>query len=141
MPRRRVRRSSLLALLLLLTAQAGPSPGGPSPGTGAPGTPSDREAAARRQVEDADRVHSMQVDAQRAATEQVAQALAEEQRLTVAQSEAFERLKRAEAAVNEMTSHLVDLNRRRAEAQMNIARRVEALRPVLPVVVRMSEWP
>src|SRR6185437_15367239 len=110
MPMRRARRSSLLTLLLFLTAQTGPNPGGQSPGTGEPVTPSDREAAARRQVEEAERVHSMQVDAQRAATEQAAQALAEEQRLTTAQSEAFERLKRAEAAVNEMTSHLVDLN-------------------------------
>ena len=40
-----------------------------------------------------------------------------------------------------MTKHMLDLNRRRAEAQMHIAKRVEALRPVLPVVVRMSEFP
>ncbi len=48
----------------------------------------------------------MQLDAQRAATEQAAQALAEEQRLTAAQAEAFERLKRAEVAVNEMTARM-----------------------------------
>ncbi len=83
----------------------------------------------------------MQVDNQRAATEQAAQALAEEQRLTVEQSAAFERLKRAEAAVDEMTRHMADLNQRRADAQSRIDKRVAALRPMLPVVVRMSEWP
>jgi murein hydrolase activator len=135
---RLARHYSLFALLLLLTAQA---PRGSVSGVDQANPPPDREQAARRQVEDAERVRAMQVDAQRAATEQAAQALAEEQRLTAAQVEAFDRLKRAEAAVHEMTVHMLDLNRRRAEAQMHIDKRVEALRPVLPVVVRMSEWP
>jgi murein hydrolase activator len=111
-------------------------PPGPAAG-GAAG----REDAARRQVEDAERVRAMQVDTQRAATEQAAQALAEEQRLTAAQSDAFDRLKHAEAAVDEMTRHLLDLNQRRADAQDHIDKRVAALRAVLPVVVRMSEYP
>src|SRR6202790_4861023 len=135
---RLARHYSLFALLLLLTAQA---PRGSVSGVDQANPPPDREQTARRQVEDAERVRAMQVDAQRAATEQAAQALAEEQRLTAAQVEAFDRLKRAEAAVHEMTVHMLDLNRRRAEAQMHIDKRVEALRPVLPVVVRMSEWP
>jgi septal ring factor EnvC (AmiA/AmiB activator) len=147
---RRARRSSLLTLLpltLLLMGQAGPGdvPPGVPPGVPPVAPPSrepiGREDAARRQVEDAERVRSMQVDAQRAATEQAAQALAEEQRLTAAQSEAFERLKRAEAAVDEMTRHMLDLNQRRAEAQNRIDKRVAALRPLLPAVVRMSEYP
>ena len=140
---RRARRSSLLALLLL-TAQSGPgvAPGPPSePPSGPPPGQTDREDATRQQVEDSERVRSMDVDAQRAATEQAAQALAEEQRLTAAQSEVFERLKRAEAAVNEMTRHMVDLNQRRADAQNRINKRVAALRPVIPVVIRMSEYP
>jgi septal ring factor EnvC (AmiA/AmiB activator) len=135
---RRARRSSLLALLpltLMLMGQAGPEV------TPAQSEQPNREESARRQVEDAERVRSMQIDAQRAATEQAAQALAEEQRLTAAQSEAFERLKRAEAAVEDMTRHMLDLNQRRAEAQNRIDKRVAALRPLLPVVVRMSEYP
>src|SRR5580658_8714769 len=131
---RRARRSSLLALLLLM-GQAAPDVAPTSK------EPAGREDSARRQVEDAERVRSMQVDAQRAATEQAAQALAEEQRLTAAQSEAFERLKRAEAAVDEMTKHMLDLNQRRADAQNRIDKRVAALRPILPAVVRMSEYP
>jgi murein hydrolase activator len=132
---RRARRSSLVALLLLLMGQAAPEVVPPSKDQ------PDREDSARRQVEDAERVRSMQVDAQRAATEQAAQALAEEQRLTTAQSAAFERLKRAEAAVDEMTKHMLDLNQRRAEAQNRIDKRVAALRPLLPAVVRMSAFP
>ena len=83
----------------------------------------------------------MQVDAQRIATEQAAQALAEEKRLTAEQSGAFERLKRAEAAVDEMTQHMVNLNQRRADAQSRIDKRTTALKPVLPVIMRMSSYP
>jgi septal ring factor EnvC (AmiA/AmiB activator) len=131
---RRARRSSLLALLLLM-GQAAPEVAPLSKDQ------PDREDSARRQVEDAERLRSMQVDNQRAATEQAAQALAEEQRLTAAQSEAFERLKHAEAAVDEMTKHMLDLKQRRAEAQNRIDKRVAALRPLVPAVVRMSEFP
>jgi septal ring factor EnvC (AmiA/AmiB activator) len=83
----------------------------------------------------------MQVDVQRVATEQAAQALAEERRLTAEQGEAFERLKHAEAAVHEMTRRMLDLNQRRADAQGHIERRIAALRPLLPVIVRMSTYP
>jgi septal ring factor EnvC (AmiA/AmiB activator) len=99
------------------------------------------EQAARRQVEDAERVRTMQIDAQRDATQRAAQALADEQRLTAEQAEALERLKRAEAAVNEMTAHMEDLNRRRAEAQARIDKETDALRPLLPIIVRMSNYP
>jgi septal ring factor EnvC (AmiA/AmiB activator) len=83
----------------------------------------------------------MQLDAQRIATEQAAQALAEEKRLTTEQSAALERLKRAEAAVDEMTKHMLDLNQRRADAQSRIDKRMAALRPMLPIIVRMSTYP
>jgi murein hydrolase activator len=86
-------------------------------------------------------MRSLQADAQREATEQAAQALAEEKRLTAEQSEAFERLKRAEAAVLQMTDHMRDLNQRRAEAQSRIDKRIEALRPLLPVILRLSAYP
>src|SRR5271154_3878965 len=118
---RRARRSSLL-VLVLLTAQAasghgaGASDTGPA-GTGVGAPRFNREDAARRRVEDSNRMRSLQADTQREATEQAAQALAEEKRLTAEQSEAFERLKKAEAAVLQMTDHMRDLNQRRAEAQ------------------------
>ena len=103
--------------------------------------PSEREAAARRQVEDSERVRAMQVDAQRVATEQAAQALAEEKNLTAEQSAAFDRLKGAETAVNGMTEHLRDLNQRRADAQSRIDKTSAALLPLIPIMIRMSRHP
>jgi murein hydrolase activator len=123
-------------------AVTGTSAGIPPPSAVSPPTgPSDKADTTRRDAEDADRLRDMQLNAQRAATEQAAQAMADEQRLTQAQSEAYDRLKKAEAAVEEMTRHILDLNQRRAEAQARIDKRIAALRPVLPVVVRMSEYP
>jgi septal ring factor EnvC (AmiA/AmiB activator) len=115
---------------------------GSNQGPNEPGpAPRDREEAARRRVEDAERIHTMQLDAQRAATEQAAQALAEEQRLTAAQAEAFERLKRAEAAVNDLTARIAELNRRRNEVQTRIDKRNAVMLRVIPLLVRLSEHP
>ena len=100
----RARRSSLLALLLLLAAQGAPPRGAPLGGA-----PSGREEAARRQVEESERVLSAQVDAEKAAAERAAGALSEEKRLGSAQAVALERLKRAETAVRDMTRHLAEL--------------------------------
>jgi septal ring factor EnvC (AmiA/AmiB activator) len=83
----------------------------------------------------------MQVDAQSAATERAAQALADEKRLTAEQSAALERLRHADAAVQEATQRLQDLNQRRAEAQSRIDRLVSALASVVPVILRMSTYP
>ena len=71
----------------------------------------------------------------------MARALSEEKRLTGAQAAALERLERAEAAVRDMSRHMGELERRRADAQTRIEKRAEALRPMLPVIVRMSTWP
>ena len=168
---RPARRNSLLVLLVLLTAQTAPPRGVPvGPGTqggsgaqgisvtggipatggvpAAPGMPGARNAptggkeeATRRQVEEAERVQSSQVDAEREAAAAVARALSEENRLTVAQAAALERLERAEAAVKDMTRHGLELDRRRADARIRIEKRTEALRPMLPVIMRMSTWP
>jgi murein hydrolase activator len=100
-----------------------------------------QEDITRRQVSESERLRALQVDAQAAATEQAAQALAEEKRLSAEQSAALERLKRADAAVNEATQRLQDLNQRRAEAQSRIDRLVSALAPVVPVILRMSTYP
>jgi len=79
--------------------------------------PVDPEEATRRKVGESEHLRAMQSEAQRAATEQAAQALADEKRLGAEQFDAFERLKAAEAAVDEMRRHIADLNRHRAETQ------------------------
>jgi len=162
---RRAQRSSLLGLLLLTAtapnwpvwaqhgqqdAKANPVPApaadsaqpiGSSSGSASDTNGLAQEAATRRQVDESERLRAMQVDAQSAATEQAAQAMAEEKRLTVEQSAALERLKRADAAVNEATQRLLGLNQRRAEAQNRIDHLVAALAPVVPVILRMSTYP
>jgi septal ring factor EnvC (AmiA/AmiB activator) len=159
---RRARRSSLLGLVLLTAsapnwpgwaqrsppdAKGSPTPpagiGQPSGGGAAPVEKNGlvQEAATRRQVEESERLRAMQSDAQVTATEQAAQAMAEEKRLTAEQSAALERLKRADASVNEATQRLTELNRRRTDAQNRIDGLVATLGPVVPVVLRMSTYP
>jgi septal ring factor EnvC (AmiA/AmiB activator) len=162
---RRRRRNSLLGVLLL-TATAPSWPGwgqraepdakasltqtpaagtDPRSGTGSGSVPDAnalaQEAAARRQVDESERLRALQIDAQSAATEQAAEAMAEEKRLTADQSAALERLKHADAAVNEATQRLLDLHQRRADAQSRIDHMVSALAPVVPVILRMSTYP
>jgi septal ring factor EnvC (AmiA/AmiB activator) len=100
-----------------------------------------QEAATRRQVSESERLRAMQVDAQSAATEKAAEAMAEEKRLTAEQRAALERLKHADTAVNEASQHLQDLNRSRDGAQSRIDHMVSALAPVVPVILRMSTYP
>ena len=157
---RPARRSSLLALLLLaaFTSRAGWGQGATSDAkpvaapavqsTGAAAAPAPpgadalaQEAATRREVDESERLRAMQIDAQSAATEAAAQALAEEKRLSAEQSEALERLKHADAAVQQMTEQLAELNQRRAAAQAHIDHLVAALGPVVPVILRMSTYP
>ena len=161
----RARRSSLLGLALLAaTAPGWPGWGqrvpqdakaGTAPVTQAdPGKPPDadgasaadtngsaQEAATRRQLADSERLRAMQAEAQIAATEQAAQTMAEEKRLTGEQNAALERLKRADAAVREATQQLAELTQRRTDAQNRINRLVAALEPVMPVILRMSTYP
>lgn len=123
---------------------AGNTPGnasGAAPGAAPGKATGSKEEATRRQVEEADKVHSSQIDAEHEAAATVARALSEEKRLTGAQAAALERLERAEAAVKDMSRHMGELERRRADAQTRIEKRAEALRPMLPVIVRMSTWP
>ncbi len=100
-----------------------------------------QEDVTRRQVDESEHLRAMQVDAQSAATEQAAQAMAEEKRLSAEQSAALDRLKHADAAVNEATQRLLDLHQRRADAQSRIDHMVSALAPVVPVILRMSTYP
>lgn len=117
----------------------------PPPDAGTKSTPDSgalaQESATRRQVDESERLRAMQIDAQSAATEQAAQAMADEKRLTVEQNAALDRLKHADAAVNAATQHLLELERRRTEAQNHINHLVAALAPVVPVILRMSTYP
>ena len=123
-------------------SEAKPRAAAPEPAPIAAAPPgSDREQAARQRVEQAERLRAVEMDAQREATETAAAALAEEKKLTTAQSEAFARLKAAGAAVDQMTRHLADIEDSKAEARKRIDRRAALLRPMMPLMVRLSAFP
>lgn len=130
---RRARRNSLFALSLLwplAVAAQETGPAGPEP-----------EAATRRQAEEAERIRALHDDAQREATERAAQALAEEKRLSAAQAEAFERLKKAETAARDLKALMTDLDNRRIEARKAVEADAAVLARVIPVAVRLSLYP
>jgi murein hydrolase activator len=129
-------RSSLLApfLLLLFPHAAG---WGAEPASGA----DERVKAMRHQVEDAERLRVMQLDAQWVATEQAARTLAEENRLTAEQSAAYERLKSAEAAVEAMSRQFTELTRRRAEIEARLAQRDATLARIAMAMRHVNEHP
>ena len=101
----------------------------------------DREETTRRQMEDAERIRAIETAAQREATENLAKVLAEEKRLTAAQTAAVERLNRAGAAARDMKAYLETLERARAEAQERIGKREAILQRLLPAMLRMSKYP
>ncbi len=161
---RRARRSSLIALLLMM-ALTGPEvesalAAGVEPATdaGALGSgtrastdpdsadapdasPSDPAATARREVEDAEHVRQLRIDDLRLAEEYVGRARTDEKRLSEEQSAAFERIRAVDASMNEMTRHLEDLDRRRAETQARIETLARSINQLVPVLHQMSEQP
>lgn len=92
-------------------------------------------------MEDAERVRATELAAQREATEKIAAALAEEKRLSAAQSAAFERLTRASQAAKDMKAYLETLERARADAQERIGKREAVLQRLMPAMLRVSKNP
>lgn len=94
-----------------------------------------------RDVRDAERTATERRRAAEAATER-ARALAEEEiRLAERRVEAAARAQAAEALVEEARQQLIAARRDGQAASAEMSRRAAALRPLLPVMLRLSLWP
>jgi septal ring factor EnvC (AmiA/AmiB activator) len=101
----------------------------------------DPQQPSARDVRDAERTATERRRAAEAATER-ARALAEEEiRLAERRVEAAARAQAAEAAVEEARQHLIAARRDGQAAAAEMSRRAAALRPLLPVMLRLSLWP
>src|SRR5271166_115557 len=125
---RRARRSSLLALIALIAVaaqQARPT----------------KEDAARREMEQAERVRAAEQAAQRDAASRAAAAAAETQRLTEDRIAAAARLRQAEMATADAATRMDKLATQRRQAQASLAVRAETMQPLLPLIERLSLFP
>lgn len=94
-----------------------------------------------RDLRDAERTATERRRAAEAATER-ARALAEEEiRLAERRVEAAARAQAAEALVDEARQQLIAARRDGQAASAEMSRRAAALRPLLPVMLRLSLWP
>jgi septal ring factor EnvC (AmiA/AmiB activator) len=125
---RRVRRNSLLPLIALIAVAA--HPGGP-----------DKEAATRKQIEQAEQARAAEQAAQQAAAARAAAAAAEEQRLAASRIAAAARLREAETATAEAADRMDRLVAERRQAQEGLDARASMMQPLLPLIERLSLFP
>lgn len=124
----RAPRSSLFAAALLaaVTARAAPAP---------------KEAAARQQLQNAEHDRAAVLAAQQAAAARAAAAAAQSQRLTAQRDAALAHLRAAEAATMVAADRMARLDTRRQQAAARLAKRAAAMRPLLPLIERLSLYP
>jgi len=125
---RRAPRNSLLAAALV-TAVA------------AQAAPSSREADTRQQLEQAEQARAAEVAAQQAAAARAAAAAAQSERLATKRDAALAQLHAAEAATEVAADRMGKLEARRKAAADRLAKRAEAIRPLLPLIERLSLYP
>jgi septal ring factor EnvC (AmiA/AmiB activator) len=117
--------SLLLLLPLLLAAAAPPS----------------KESTTRQQLDAAERARAAELAAQKAAADRAAAAAAESQRLAAARDAALARLHDAEAATTQAAERVDALEARRKAAAGRLEQRAAAMRPLLPLIERLSLYP
>lgn len=127
---RRAPRSSLLAAALLATMSMA-----------ARAAPSSREAAARQQLQQAEQARAAELAAQKAAAARAASAAVESERLATEREAALARLHAAEAAALVAADRVAKLEVGRKQAAERLRARAAAMRPLLPLIERLSLYP
>jgi septal ring factor EnvC (AmiA/AmiB activator) len=95
----------------------------------------------QRELRDAERAHAADLAAQREAAARAAAAAQQQARLAEARIAAAARLGAVEDALAHASRQVADLSRRREAAEARLAERAAALRPLLPVIERLSLYP
>jgi len=98
-------------------------------------------AAARQQLQDAERARAESLAAQREAAARAAAAAEAEKRLAAARIKAAARLQDAEAATLSVAHRIDTLARARQDAEDRLKARAADLAPLLPIVERLSLYP
>ena len=139
---RRAPRSNPLALPLLLAVLLTPIL---LVGAGAhaqsASKPPPNPAPTARDLREAERARAAELAAQKEAAARAAKANADEQRLIQARVAAAETLRVAENATAEAASRMDALASEKRDAEARLAQRAEALRPLLPLIERLSMYP
>ena len=124
-------RSNLLTLLLLVVLASG----------GAVAERASSSATTTGDIRAAERARAAEIAAQKEAVAKAAQAAADENRLTQVRIAAAETLRTAEAATGDIAARMDALGAKRREAEARLAKRAEAMRPLLPLIERLSLYP
>ncbi len=100
-----------------------------------------REDTTRQQLRESDRLSNAQRAAGKQAADQAARAAAETMRLEQERVEAAARLQLAERATADVAARIDTLAQRRREAEQRVQARAAAMRPLLPLIERLSLYP
>ncbi len=128
MMRRALRSSLLLAALLAASPVHAASP-------------SSKEAATRQQLQQAEQARAAAVAARKEAEARAAAAATQSKRLAIQRDAALARLHAAEAATTIAADRMGQLQDQRKAAAARLAKRAEAIRPLLPLIERLSLYP
>lgn len=126
---RRALRSSLLLAALLAAAPVHAA------------SPSSKETATRQQLQQAEQARAAAVAARKEAEARAAAAATQSKRLAIQRDAALARLHAAEAATTIAADRMGELQDQRKAAAARLAKRAEAIRPLLPLIERLSLYP
>ncbi len=103
--------------------------------------PAAKPTATPQDLRAVERARAVELTAQKDAAARAAAATAEEQRFARARIEAAETLRITEVATADAAARMETLAARRRDAEARLAKRAEAMQPLLPLIERLSLYP
>jgi septal ring factor EnvC (AmiA/AmiB activator) len=104
-------------------------------------SPKEKEEETRRALQNAERQNAAELAARKEAADRAARAATEALRLAHERADAAARLRLAEAATAEAAARVDALAQRRRDAEQRLKQRGEAMKPLLPLIERLSLFP
>jgi septal ring factor EnvC (AmiA/AmiB activator) len=102
---------------------------------------SPKEDETRRALRDAERLNANELAARKEAADRAARAAAESLRLAHERADAAAKLRLAEAATAEVAARIDALAQRQRDAEQRLKLRGESMKPLLPLIERLSLYP